>query len=105
MCMFRHLAMISLLCSPHFAFAIQPPSFAWARVSGTVNSDSGRGFAVDTNGNSYVTGSFDGTATFGNTNITSSGGANRPDIYVAKYDSSGRVVWVRRAGGTGTDKA
>lgn len=55
--------------------------FAWVRVVGTPNKDYGRGFAADANGNCYITGSFDGTATFGSTNISSSGGSNRPDIF------------------------
>src|SRR5437773_6918826 len=61
--------------------------------------------AVDAAGNTYLTGSFDGTATFGSTNISSSGGINRPDIFVAKYNSAGLLQWVRKAGGTGTDLA
>jgi hypothetical protein len=87
-----------------FVQAAAPP-FEWANVTGTPNDVYGRAMAVDAGGNTYLTGSFDGTATFGSTNITSSGGSNRPDIFVAKYNSAGLLQWVRKAGGTGTDLA
>jgi hypothetical protein len=86
------------------------PPFEWANVAGTVNDDYGRAMAVDAAGNTYVTGSIDGMATFGSTNfgstnITSSGGSNRPDIFVSKYNAGGQLLWVREIGGTGTDLA
>ena len=61
------------------------------------------GIATDGAGNSYVTGNFEDTATFGagepnETTLTSAGSS---DILVAKYDPSGALVWAKRAGGTG----
>lgn len=56
----------------------------WAAAAGGVDGaygDYGRGIAVDSSGNCYVTGNFYGTATFGSTSLTSSGGS---DIFVAK---------------------
>ena len=52
-----------------------------------------------------VTGFFDGSATFGagETNATTLTSAGDADIFVAKYDASGDLVWATRAGGTGTD--
>jgi hypothetical protein len=73
MSVMRPLILASLLFMGVSALAIQPPPFAWARVVGAAGHDYGRAIVVDTNGNSYITGSFDGTATFGHTNITSSG--------------------------------
>lgn len=77
-----------------------PPPFEWANLAGTVNDDYGRAMAADAAGNSYFTGSIDGTATFGSTKITSSGGSNRPDIFVALIEN-GDTVWVKRAGTVG----
>jgi hypothetical protein len=78
------------------------PPFRWAaRGGGNVNNDFGRGIAVDTNGNCYVTGYFQGTADFG-TNIFTSRGFD--DIFVAKYDADGRVLWARQAGGADFDE-
>nr|MCS5536978.1 SBBP repeat-containing protein [Candidatus Poseidoniaceae archaeon] len=56
--------------------------------------------AVDSSGNSYHTGFFEGTAVFGSTILSSSGSA---DIFIAKLSSSGSWAWAVKAGGTGTD--
>jgi PKD repeat protein len=57
------------------------------------------GMCLDTNGNCYMTGWFDGTNNFGGVTLTnlSVGGS---DIFVAKYNSSGALQWAHRAGGS-----
>ena len=72
----------------------------WATKAGGTSTDHGFGIAVDASGNSYVAGYFKGTATFGDTTLTSNGDY---DIFVAKLDSSGNWLWAQKAGGTGTD--
>ena len=58
--------------------------------------------AVDSSGNVYTTGAFQGTVDFdpgaGTTNLTSIGGY---DVFVSKLDSSGDLVWARSFGATG----
>jgi hypothetical protein len=77
--------------------------FQWAeRIASASALPSGEpdmGLCLDTNGNSYVTGWFDGTNDFGGLILTnqSVGGS---DIFVAEYNSSGALQWARRAGGT-----
>ena len=56
--------------------------------------------AVDHQGNSYVTGCYDGTANFESITLQSAGDE---DIFVAKYDASGSILWARRAGGSSID--
>jgi hypothetical protein len=73
-------------------------SLAWAKRAGGTNFDQGEGIGVDSAGNSYVTGWFTGNATFApgeanETTLTSSA----TDIFVAKYNSSGALLWVRQA--------
>jgi hypothetical protein len=78
-----------------------PPEFVWARQArqaGQTVENSGRGIALDGQGNVYVSGYFGGTATFGQTNLTSK---RYVDMFVAKYDSAGNVLWVWQAGGEG----
>ncbi len=75
-------------------------NWLWAKQVGGTNKDSGSGIAVDANGNSYVTGEFSASATFGTTTLTSSGEA---DIFVAKLDSNGNWLWAKQAGGTSDD--
>lgn len=79
----------------------QPPvEFAWAKsVSGTsyvIPSD----LAVDSTGNIYVTGYFNGAADFdpgpGETLLTSS--FNDRSIFIAKYSSTGGLVWANEYG-------
>lgn len=57
----------------------------------------GRAITVDVHGSCYVTGGFNGVATFGGTALYSAGGS---DAFVAKYDTAGTLVWAKRAGGT-----
>jgi hypothetical protein len=78
----------------------QSPDFAWARRAGGTEADAASRIRVDGSGNSYVTGIFRGTATFGGTTLTSSGST---DIFIAKYDASGNVLWARQAGGQNID--
>ena len=61
---------------------------------------------VDLAGNTYVSGSFNGTVDLdqaathpGNTDILTAFGSS--DGYIAKYDSTGGFLWARRMGGTG----
>ena len=68
----------------------------WVKQFGTTGGDIGNGIALDSSGNSYVTGGSGGTFA-GNTT------AGRGDIFIAKYDSSGTQVWVKQFGTTGND--
>ncbi len=78
--------------------------FLWARSAGGTNDDAGNGIAVDAANNVYVTGAFAGAATFASTNLAGTGTNGLSDIFVAKYDSSGSLLWVRQAGGTNEDQ-
>jgi hypothetical protein len=72
----------------------------WANDAGGAGWDNGTCISVDTKGNSYVGGTFQDTAFFGDEQISSLGGY---DIFVAKYDSSGKLLWVKQAGGAKND--
>ncbi len=60
------------------------------------------GVGSDNKGNTYESGYFDGSITFGPTTLTSKGD---DDIFLVKYNGSGNVVWAVSAGGTGKDEA
>ena len=68
-------------------------------ITGTDDKLSGSP-AMDTGGNVYVTGSFQGSLTFTDTNLTSVGSY---DIFVAKYSPGGTVIWLQQAGGSDVD--
>jgi len=73
----------------------------WLRRAGGIVSESAGGIAVDGSGNVHITGSFEGTINF---NTPSSTGTNElvsiggPDVFIAKYNTSGTVQWLRRGG-------
>ena len=68
----------------------------WAKSAGGASGDRGVATAVDAAGNSYVTGFYKGTATFGSFTLTSAGSF---DVFVAKYDAGGNVLWAQSGGG------
>lgn len=72
----------------------------WAINPGGVSSDAGTGVSTDANGNIYLAGYFSSIANFAFLNVVSGGGL---DCFIAKYDSSGNIQWVRTGGGTSTD--
>jgi hypothetical protein len=86
-------------------FPAPAPKLDWARSAGGPDIDAGSGIATDRRGNSYLTGFFSGTATFGagEANQTELTSAGFDDVFVAKYAPDGTLLWVRSAGGTGLD--
>lgn len=74
--------------------------FMWAVKGGGPGSDRGLSVKTDAAGNSVITGYYYNTATFGTQNITASG---LQDIFIAKYDNTGTLLWVKTAGGTSSD--
>ena len=62
----------------------------WTRQLGTVYTDIANAIAVDAAGNSYITGYTDGD--LGGVN------AGSRDVFIAKYDSSGTLLWTRQLG-------
>jgi len=75
-------------------------TFQWVNIFGGTSTDVGQGIAVDSSGNSYITGYFQGTVDFGGGNVTSAGS---DDIFVLKLNSSGTFQWVSTFGGTSID--
>ena len=74
----------------------------WARNYGGTQGDFGDGVALDGTGNLYVTGFFNGTMTVQGVTVTSKG---LFDVFLAKMDANGTLLWLRTAGGTGSDQA
>lgn len=77
----------------------------WANSANSNSSSNSFGFctSADAAGNVYVAGSCaNGPVNFGTTTITNSGS---DDVFIAKYDSSGVLQWVKKAGNVGNESA
>ncbi len=61
----------------------------WARQPISNSYSGGVSVAVDDSGNSYITGSFGGSVTFGKITLNSIS----QDVFLAKYDNNGNVRW------------
>ncbi len=88
-----------LLC---FGYYAQAQTF-WAQSSGGANVDEAMDVCLNSNGDTYVTGYFTNNATFHNFNLISAS-AGIPDGFIYKTNSAGQMLWVKKFGGTGSDR-
>ncbi len=98
-----YLCLIFLLISTKI-FS-QNPNWQWAKSTGGSSNDAGRSVAVDSAGNVFVTGYFQGTVDFDPDNaavfnLTSNG---YDDVFITKFDASGNFVFAKSIGGIGDD--
>lgn len=83
------------------AYNQELPSFSWLKKGNAPFDDRVFSSYTDSsNGNTYITGTFYGTITFGTNSLSSSGDG---DVFFVKFDSSGAVLWAKRGGGAGFD--
>jgi hypothetical protein len=83
----------------------QAPDWQWAikQMSGGGSADAAESVATDAEGNVYMTGSFQSESlTFGSITLDNINAPNQ-DLFLAKFNSAGVVVWAIRAGGTQAD--
>ncbi len=70
----------------------------WAKNAGGIYTDHGNSITTDASGNVYVTGEFASPIiTFGGDTLFNVGS---DDIFLAKYDANGNILWVKDAGGS-----
>jgi hypothetical protein len=72
----------------------------WATGYGDGANTQGRGIAVNTFGDVYTVGSFDGSIEFGTGTLMSAGST---DIFLVKQDVNGVTQWAKRFGAAGAD--
>jgi hypothetical protein len=75
-------------------------SFGTVTSASGINYVGGQAIAAFNDGSSLITGSFNGTAAFGETTLSSAGDF---DIFVAKVSADGTIEWATRAGGASYD--
>lgn len=79
-------------------------NFLWVeQASGSIGALPAIAVAAD--GGSYVTGSFAGTATFaiGTATAATLHSNGDTDLFVARFDANGELLWVNQAGGSAAD--
>jgi hypothetical protein len=72
----------------------------WAKNYGSTLGDIAGSVALDALGNIYVTGFYSATMTVEGVTVTSRG---LFDVFLAKFDGNGTLLWLKSAGGTGSD--
>lgn len=89
-----------------FVARYSPAGFVeWAVGVGSLGFDEAYGVVAFGDGSLIVTGTYEGTVTFGlgeanQTVLTAVGGA--ADLFLARYNADGTLAWAKRAGGTGS---
>ncbi len=73
----------------------------WARSFGGSGNDGGMNITTDISGNVYITGGFNSDTMIVGGNMFMNGGNG--DVFIAKYDSLGTLLWIRTSGGTEQD--
>src|ERR1700733_9210910 len=104
----------SALCFILFSaglFVAMPSAYSqWVKSIGGPNADYGESITTDADGNVFVIGDFRGKADFdpgaGTYFLKSScpcDGSNppKPDVFFAKYNKAGALVWAPKVGGSG----
>jgi len=99
------LLLILTLLSLYMTGTAQVVNFEWAISIVDTTQNIGHDIAVDSSGNVYTTGTFQGTSDFDPSastyNLSTMGGI---DIFVQKLDSSGNLLWAAAMGGPSFDK-
>jgi hypothetical protein len=88
----------ALLFATAFGLNAQTPSLL--KSNGSTQDDLAYSICSDESNNNYVGGYFSGTLTDGSITLTNSGAQ---DLYIAKYDQQGQIIWARKGGGSGYD--
>jgi hypothetical protein len=73
----------------------QSTNDSWAIKCGGSLFDQSKAISSDELGNVYVTGGFQSVSKFGHTSATANGDT---DIFIAKYDQAGKLIWAAQAG-------
>jgi hypothetical protein len=74
----------------------------WAHELATVGNDAGGSVGVDAAGNVYVAGTFSGPMAIGGASLIGFGGR---DIFVAKFEPKGKLLWAKQFGDVSDETA
>lgn len=72
----------------------------WVRTAGSLAGDIATDISIDPSGNVLITGYYFDAINFGGNILSISG---ESDVFVAKYDPLGSVIWAKKVSGSGLD--
>ena len=83
---------------------LQPESgdYIWANYYGSYNHELSNAICTDATGNIFITGRFKEYTTLGNYTLNAEG---EYDVFIAKLNDEGEVVWAKSAGGIANDNS
>ncbi len=78
----------------------------WAKSAGSADHDVAQSLAIDISGNLFITGEYGGTTIAFDTITLTNTSSSSPgyDLFLAKYNSAGNVIWVKTATGSRSDQ-
>ena len=77
----------------------------WARTMKGPGLGAGGSISVDSSGSPYVAGLYTDSVVFSGSSTSFNTFGNGADIFLARYATNGQLLWARRAGGPGPDRA
>jgi len=77
-------------------------NYSWSRHIGSPKTDYVSALCTDPAGNIFISGHYYDSISFGDTSIYSAGAS---DIFVAKYNPLGELIWIQQAGGSSSDQS
>ena len=99
----KYFILLLFILLPAISFG---QSYKWANSMGNTFSDEGKSIAIDDSGYVYLTGTFAREVYFDPDSMISplTSVGNSKDIFIAKYDSTGKYVWAISMGGNTSDE-
>lgn len=81
-------------------------SLIWAKPFGGTQDDIAKSMVIDSFGNIIVTGFYESpTILFDTITLINNGSPGYADVFIAKFDENGNVIWSKKAGGSNNDRA
>lgn len=99
---FQKVYCLAVFATALFEFALTAQEWAWARGYGGQGAERATGIVLDTQGNQYAAGWFESSATFGSQTLAVTG---HRDAFIGRWDASGNLTWIQKAGGKDEDYA
>ncbi len=79
-------------------------TFLWSKSFGSSGNEEAYNIATDNSGNIFITGYFAGNTLSFDSTVLTNAAVNYTDIFIAKFNPEGSLLWAKSAGGTGHEE-